>query len=505
MAQFARLCRQAFPFENLIFRIILQGYYLTLKGLPVRTSFLILLSCLVLFFSCKKDDIKKTPSESNITSFELKNADGTLIETADISIVYAEDSIHIKLPPGTYLKKLIPSIKFSGKSVFPASEEMQNFSGPVTYTVTADDGTTSKTVVEAVIMQPTSIVYVGTGDGNLYALDAASGSMKWSFKSNGSFAYSSPTYKDGIIYEGSVDNYVYAVNSINGALIWKAQGGTTGIESDAICVDSTVYVGTNDDYLLALDAITGLERWRFQSLANISSSPLTANDAVYFGSSDGYFYAVNKLTGTLIWKFATGGMINQSGASLVDGILYFGSRDGNLYAVNAVDGTLAWKYDTGGISLEMSSPTVKDGVVYIGGWYKMDFQTAGSVYAVEASTGRLIWEKLQNVGFSSSPFVSSNRLFITGDDGNITALNTADGSILWQQKIYANSASPVEAHGIVYVGGSGTGKIYAFDAETGNIVWTFDTPNHGGLGTSSPIVIDDVSIPYYPSDSGMLY
>lgn len=465
---------------------------------------LVLLSLALLFSSCKKEVDSSTPQNDDLISFQFKRADGTIINMKDIAVTYTNDSIHVKLPPGTYLKNLIPDITFTGKSVLPASGENQNFSAPVTYTVTAEDGNTSKRVVEAAIMQPTSIVYVGTGDGYLYALDATTGSMKWSFKSGGSFAYSSPTYKDGIIYEGSIDNYVYAINSINGAMLWKTQGGTTGIESDAICVDSTVYVGTNDDYLLALDAITGDERWEFRSSANISSSPLTSGNVVYFGSSDNYFYALNKQTGELLWRFPTGGMINQSGASLVNGVLYFGSRDGFLYAVDASAGTLVWKYDTGGISLEQSSPTVKDGVVYIGGWYRMDFQKAGSVYAINTTTGELIWEKLQDVGFSSSPFVSNNRLFITGDDGNITALNTADGSILWQKTIYANSASPVEAHGVVYVGGSGTGYFYALDAATGNVVWTFTTPNNGGLGTSSPIVIDEVSIPFYPSDSGIL-
>lgn len=53
------------------------------------------------------------------------------------------------------------------------------------------------------------------------------------------------------------------------------------------------------------------------------------------------------------------------------------------------------------------------------------------------------------------------RFYITGDDRNISVLNAGDGSVLWQKTIYANGASPVEAHGIVYVGGSGTGYIYA--------------------------------------------
>ena len=481
-------------------------FFATIRCIRKHSSYLIYLSAIWLV-SCQKQTIETPDSNSNtenLISFQFKKADGTLIDAKNILIKNVNDSIKVKLPPGIYLKNLIPDIAFKGASISPASGQNQDFSKPITYSVTAENGSVSKRVVAAEIMQPTSIVFVGGGKNTLYALDALTGIMKWSFISGGSFVYSSPTYKEGIIYAGSIDNYVYAINAINGQEIWKFQAGTTGVESDAICVDSTVYVGCNDDYLYALDAITGNERWRFGSLGNISSSPLTSGDKVFFGSSDSYFYALNKETGELIWKFQTGGMINQSGATLVNDTLYFGSRDGNLYAVNAATGSLAWKYDTEGISLEMSSPTVKDGVVYIGGWYNLsDFSKAGSVYAINASTGELIWEQQKNVGFSSSPCVNDGRLFITGDDGNITALNIADGSVIWQKTIYANSASPAEAHGIVYVGGSGTGYIYAFEAATGNEVWRFATP-FGNLGTSSPIVIDNLSIPYFSGDSGIL-
>lgn len=456
-----------------------------------------------LTFSCKKNHVEQPQPEENKITFSFKRANGTVIDSKEISVSYLADSIQVKLPPGTYLKDLIPEITFTGKSVFPKSGVNQNFSAPVTYSVTANDGSVSKRVVDAAIMQPTSIVYVGTNDGYLYALQARTGKKEWEFKADGSFAYSSPTYKDGIIYEGSIDNYVYAINSLDGSLIWKQLVATTGIESDAICVDSTVYVGTNDDYMLALDAITGNERWRFQTGSNISSSPLASGDTLFFGSSDSYFYALNRQSGSLLWKFNAGDMINQCGASLIDGILYFGSRNGSVYAVDAKSGNQVWEFQSGGMSFEMSSPTVKDGVVYIGGWYNVPaFSLAGSVYAINAATGSLIWEKMQNTGFSSSPYVVDGKLYITGDDLNITALNTSDGSLIWKKEILPNSASAVVAHGIVYVGGCGTGYIYALDANTGNEIWKFSTPGFGG--TSSPLVIDNVSIPFYPGDSGIL-
>jgi len=213
-------------------------------------------------------------------------------------------------------------------------------------------------------------------------------------------------------------------------------------------------------------------------------------------------YAVNSSNGQFIWKYQTGAMINQSGGSLVNGVLYFGSRDNYLYAVSAQNGNLIWRYNTG-VSLEQSSPTVVNGIVYIGGWYNVPgFNVKGSVYAVNAQTGTLVWEKLMNTGFSSSPFVNNDRLYICGDDLKISALNTTSGALLWQKEILPNSASPVEVNGVVYVGGGGTRYFYALDASNGTEKWKFSVPN--SLSISSPLVINNVSEPKYCGDSGAL-
>ena len=63
--------------------------------------------------------------------------------------------------------------------------------------------------------------------------------------------------------------------------------------------------------------------------------------------------------------------------------MYVGSDDNNLYALNASTGALLWKYATGGnVS---SSPAVANGVVYIG---SDDYD----VYALNAGTGALLWK-----------------------------------------------------------------------------------------------------------------
>jgi eukaryotic-like serine/threonine-protein kinase len=53
------------------------------------------------------------------------------------------------------------------------------------------------------------VVYVGSYDSNLYALDAATGKVRQVYQTNGQI-FASPRIVDGVLYFASFDNYVYA-------------------------------------------------------------------------------------------------------------------------------------------------------------------------------------------------------------------------------------------------------------------------------------------------------
>ncbi len=100
------------------------------------------------------------------------------------------------------------------------------------------------------------VVYFGSYDRKLYALDAQTGSEKWSFTTNA--IESSPAFGDGTIYVGSHDNNTYAINADTGALEWKVPTGYADcIQASPVYVNGVVYTG--DSYngnVLALDAKT---------------------------------------------------------------------------------------------------------------------------------------------------------------------------------------------------------------------------------------------------------
>ena len=461
-----------------------------------------LLSLFVIVAGCTKERTPLSDSKE-IISVSLKKANGDPFLTGECLVTLKDDSVIVTVPAGTDRNGLIPEFSIAGVSISPASGVPQDFNVPVEYTITAENGTSVKCTVIVNVSPGSDIVYFGCSDNNFYAVDATTGLLVWKYVGTESFVYSSATYANGTVYVGGIDNFVYAFDALTGNIKWKYKMGTTGIESDAVYADGTIYVGCNDDYLVALDAATGQLKWSFQTGANISSSPTVANGTVYFGSSDGNLYALNTSTGQLKWAFQTGGMINQSGPALVNGVIYVGSRDAHLYAIDAGTGVQIWSYSTNGISLEQSSPTVANGIVYIGAWYDIGtFLMKGSLYAVNATTGELVWEKLQNTGIGSSPTVAAGRLYITTDDLNLYALDAATGNTLWSKQILANGASAAVFNDIVYVGGGGTRYFYAFDAVTGEERWRF--PITQGISTSSPLIISSSNIPHYSGDSGNL-
>jgi eukaryotic-like serine/threonine-protein kinase len=183
--------------------------------------------------------------------------------------------------------------------------------------------------------------------------------VKWKFPT-GDRVISSPVFKNNVIYFGGDDGNIYAVDAATGHQIWKRTTNGPVPASPAV-EDGTLYIGSYDGKFYALNAQTGVVKWKFatkgerrfeakglhglqpkdQTIADpfdvFLSSPVVANGAVYFGSGDGNVYSIDAATGDLRWKFKTGDVVHASPA-LADGVLFFGSWDSYFYAVDVRQG-----------------------------------------------------------------------------------------------------------------------------------------------------------------------
>ena len=180
--------------------------------------------------------------------------------------------------------------------------------------------------------------------------------LPWSFATGGQID-SSPTVSNGLVYVGSHDGKVYALNASTGMVgenselhndvVWSFTSGNMIMFSSPAVADGVVYVGSYDSNVYALNATKGAFIWSYKTGYSVVSSPAVSNGVVYVGSEDDNVYALNASTGALIWKYATGGMIMVSSPAVADGKVYIGSNDFNVYALDAANGSLVWKYPTG--------------------------------------------------------------------------------------------------------------------------------------------------------------
>jgi outer membrane protein assembly factor BamB len=176
------------------------------------------------------------------------------------------------------------------------------------------------------------VAYFGSYDGNFYAVDTATGKQRWKFATGGErrfaakhihgidpagetmpdfwdFYLSSPVVADGHVSFGSGDGNIYSLDAASGALVWKFATGDVVHSSPAIA-NGTVFVGSFDKFFYAIDAASGKEKWRYKTgedpeihnQEGITSSPAVADGTVFFGCRNATIYALDAASGTLKWQ-----------------------------------------------------------------------------------------------------------------------------------------------------------------------------------------------------------
>jgi outer membrane protein assembly factor BamB len=315
----------------------------------------------------------------------------------------------------------------------------------------------------------------------------------WRFETGVSFSWGLVVV-DGVVYMGSGDNYVYALDAATGQERWGFETGDD-VEFAPTVVDGTIYVGSDDNCVYALDAATGQERWRFQTGGPVQSSPAVADREVYVGSGDNYVYALDAATGQERWRFETGyegADVRLSSPAVADGVVYIGSGDNYLYALDGTTGELRWRremYD------DVSSPVVLEGLVYVGTWLR-------GIRALDAATGQERWASGESL--SGSLAVDGGVVYIGSGPDGVYALDAATGEQRWHFQTGAWFSSPALADDVVCIGGhvieSNESYLYALDIATGQERWRF---RMGGQVVSSPAAANRVV--YVGSQDGYLY
>jgi outer membrane protein assembly factor BamB len=245
---------------------------------------------------------------------------------------------------------------------------------------TAASPTVGDGVVYQALMDPSPCAqHKENAPGFIVALDAETGTELWRFRAG--VIESSPLLVDGVLYFGSWDRKMYALDAKTHRLKWTFTTGDA-VKDSAAYGNGTIYFGSYDGKVYALDAKTGRKRWAGSGIGNFYATPAVAYGRVFIGNTDGRVYAFGAKSGHLLWARSTGGYVYSS-AAVWGRTVYVGSYDHRFYALDAGSGEVRWSFDAKApIS---GSPTVIAGNVYFASF-------KGRTYALNARSGKEVWQ-----------------------------------------------------------------------------------------------------------------
>jgi FOG: WD40-like repeat len=259
-----------------------------------------------------------------------------------------------------------------------------------------------------------------------------------------------------------------------------------------------------DETILSPDNVANLTvKWRNTVGGGGAASASVADSRVYVvrnspNAPGGKLYALDSNNGQELWNFppdASTGDFSSTTPAVVNGIVYFGvNRFGTVvFAVNAASGAEIWRHN-GPVANIVSSPTVIDGRVYVA-------FTNGSIRALDATNGQIVWSVTADQGAYSSPAIADGRLYIAIHNRGLLALDANTGATLLLAPMPGPQwSSPAVDNGRVFVGSRDDHKLYAFDAITGATLWTATTND---WVQTSPAVADGVV--YIGNNAGNVY
>ena len=286
-----------------------------------------------------------------------------------------------------------------------------------------------------------------------------------------------PGYKDGMLFFGSYDTNLYALDGETGKFLWKypTEGG---VVTRPLVFDGNVYFGSEDEKLHVVSAKYGTVTWEFPTEGPVRSSPHIAEGHAFFGSDDGYMYAVNTLSGRQAWNSGVGAPI-RSTPLVANELLYFGTESGDFFCMD-YRSTVKWRFSAK--RAITSSPILSNGVVYFG-------SVDTTLYAIDANTGWVVWRFRLGKPTISSPCIKGNYIYTGAVDGFIYCIDIRSAKEVWTfQTDHQVTGSPI-IHQDTILCGSVDGNLYCLEQKTGNLRWKFET---GSPITGTPITADDI-------------
>ena len=340
------------------------------------------------------------------------------------------------------------------------------------------------------------ILYLGSADGKVMAVNSATRSLEWSYAivtpSSGGMScgrtsapaaiYGTPVVDGDLVYIGAYAGKVLALSTSarsqglsfpqrrSGEWLYPAKSGEAigGIVGSLAVGEHAIYAASSNGKVYSLDKDFGDLNWESDVLGEkLWTTPVIQDDAVYISTFDGHIYALSTSDGSQLWAFkADQGFV--SSPVLYKDTIFVGSFSRNLYAIKIGNNEPLWKFPGG--NWFWATPVVSDDVVYAG---CLD----GKIYAISYWTGEQLWAFDAKSPIVSSPVFMGDLLVVAAESGDIYVFDTGakpEDKQLMPVKVISIDA-PIRGSlcvqgGVVYVRAQDN-CLYALDIQKGWVSW----------------------------------
>ena len=303
------------------------------------------------------------------------------------------------------------------------------------WSVDTGDGRSSKSTVLQPSFDEDKNIYTIDSDGLIVSINSQTGNKNWSQNLNLDVTSGITSYKN-IIFFGTSRGILYAFDIKN-------------------LKDSDDYLGI-DNIPFISDSLPVTPKWHYQLKSEAISPVVGSYKNIFVKTSDGNMLSLDVDEGTLDWKNIGRNIplsIRGSGSAAVDyENIYLARDDGTLISLLQESGKLNW------------------------------------FVSISAKSGRNELESLRDV--EMSPYVDSGIIYVGSFQGNLIAVDSISGSLLWSSPISIVTDIDVDNENVF--ASSADGNLYALDKYNGEIVWKTQLTER--IGLLQPVIIEDTVV-----------
>lgn len=271
-------------------------------------------------------------------------------------------------------------------------------------------------------------VFIGTENGDVFALDAQTGELVWQAKVKGEII-TPPAIDSGILVVNSASGILQAFDADNGDVLWKAEQEVPALTlrgiSTPVIASGGVLVGSGKGELGVYILEKGQAGWvteigeatgstELERVIDVDSAPVVFGDKVYAISARGNLVAIELQSGRILWKRQYS---SYRQISVYRNDIFITTTRGHVYALNRINGIERWS-NVALTNRGVTGPTVVGRYVVVG-----DFE--GYLHWLDQETGEIVARhKVDSSGIHSTPTVVDDIMYSQSRDGDLQAIVT---------------------------------------------------------------------------------